>query len=231
MKRSEINSAIQALTEFAEDCRFKLPPFAHWTPQDWRTKGPEYDEIRSARLGWDVTDFGKGDFAAFGLTLFTIRNGRHDRSESKPYGEKLMLVLEKQITPMHFHWRKTEDIINRGGGQLICQVYASDRNEGLAGKPIRVVMDGRQVEVAPGTELVLAPGESITLTPGLYHAFWAEPGRGRVLVGEVSAVNDDATDNRFLEELPRFPGIEEDQSPLRLLCMEYPPPPSGPATD
>jgi D-lyxose ketol-isomerase len=38
----------------------------------------------------------------------------------------------------------------------------------------------------------------------------------------VSTVNDDAHDNRFLEELPRFPGIEEDAAPVRLLCTEYP---------
>jgi len=33
-------------------------------------------------------------------------------------------------------------------------------------------------------------------------------------VGEVSSVNDDTCDNRFLEELPRFPAIEEDE-PVR----------------
>lgn len=46
---------------------------------------------------------------------------------------------------------------------------------------------------------------------------------GTVLAGEVSRVNDDTNDNRFLEPLPRFPAIEEDEAPLHLLCTEYPP--------
>jgi D-lyxose ketol-isomerase len=34
--------------------------------------------------------------------------------------------------------------------------------------------------------------------------------------------NDDNTDNFFLEELGRFPAIEEDEPAYRLLCTEYP---------
>ncbi len=211
------------MIEFADSFRFHLPPFAHWTPEDWQRKGSECDEIRAAALGWDVADFGSGDFARQGLTLFTIRNGVHDRADTKPYCEKLMMVCENQLTPMHFHWKKTEDIINRGGGNLICKVYQADQDERPADTKVAVAMDGRTLEVQPGTELVLEPGESITLTPYLYHSFWGAEGTGNVLVGEVSAVNDDANDNRFLEKLPRFPGIEEDEPPLRLLCNEYPP--------
>jgi len=223
MKRSEINAAIQAMIDFAARHKFHLPPFAHWTPDQWQTKGPEYDEIRTAALGWDVTDFGKGDFARFGLTLFTIRNGVPDQPDSKPYCEKLMLVNEQQITPMHFHWSKTEDIINRAGGRMVCKLHAATESEELSDDPVRVSMDGQRMEVPAGTELVLEPGQSITLAPYQYHAFWAEPGGGPILLGEVSAVNDDTRDNRFLEPLPRYPGIEEDEPPFRLLCNEYPP--------
>ncbi len=68
--------------------------------------------------------------------------------------------------------------------------------------------------------MVLSPGESITLPSRLYHEFW---GAGsRVLVGEVSLVNDDRTDNRFYEPVGRFPEIEEDESPLHLLVGDYP---------
>ena len=49
------------------------------------------------------------------------------------------------------------------------------------------------------------------------------PGTGPVLLGEVSQVNDDNTDNRFYEPVGRFPAIEEDEPPYRLLCGEYPP--------
>jgi D-lyxose ketol-isomerase len=223
MKRSEINSAIRAMIDFADALHFKLPPFAHWTPADWSRCGADVNEIRQARLGWDVTDFGKGDFARFGLTLFTIRNGCHDQSDSKPYCEKIMLVGEKQLTPMHFHWKKTEDIINRGGGDLVCKVYMSAKDERLDDSTVIVSIDGQRRELPAGSEILLRPGESVTLTPYLYHAFWGQPGTGPVLVGEVSTVNDDAHDNRFLDELPRYPGIEEDEPPLRLLCTEYPP--------
>ena len=65
----------------------------------------------------------------------------------------------------------------------------------------------------------LGPGESITLTPFLYHTFHAVDSHG--LIGEVSSVNDDDADNFFLEALPRYPEIVEDEPPLRLLCNEY----------
>ena len=71
----------------------------------------------------------------------------------------------------------------------------------------------------PGGIVILGPGESITLTPYLYHQFYAVDGNG--LIGEVSSVNDDASDNYFLEPLPRFPEIVEDEAPVRLLCTEY----------
>jgi hypothetical protein len=73
----------------------------------------------------------------------------------------------------------------------------------------------------PGEVVDLSPGESITLPPRLYHEFWAE--RASVLIGEVSAVNDDTTDNRFAEPVGRFPEIEEDEPILHYLCNEYPP--------
>ena len=34
-----------------------------------------------------------------------------------------MLVEVGQITPFHFHWLKMEDIINRGGGKWLIQLY------------------------------------------------------------------------------------------------------------
>lgn len=224
MKRSAINAAIQAMLEAAQAHRFPLPPFAQWAPSDWQNRGHAFDEIRQAGLGWDVTDFGKGDFQRWGLTLLTIRNGRHDVPDSKTYCEKLMFCAPGQITPMHFHWKKAEDIINRGGGKLVCKVYMADeKSEQLTQKPVRVSLDGELREVHAGTALVLEPGQSVTLTPYLYHEFWADPAGGPCLLGEVSTVNDDARDNRFLEPLPRYPGIEEDAAPLRLLCNEYPP--------
>ena len=223
MKRSEINNIIKDAMEFINRFRFALPPFAHWSAEDWKNKGAECDEIRDNMLGWDITDYGFGIFDEIGLVLVTIRNGNQNKSEyKKPYAEKLLISRENQVCPMHFHWHKMEDIINRGGGILVMKLYNSTANGELADTDVTVVCDGVQTTVAAGSELELSPGESVTLTAGLYHAFWAKEGRGAVLVGEVSQCNDDNTDNRFHEPMGRFPVIEEDEPAFRLLCNEYP---------
>ncbi len=224
MKRSELNHIMSAAVEFINAMQFKLPPFAFWPAAAWQSKGHEYDEIRHNMLGWDITDFGSGRFHQIGLLMFTLRNGNYLMAKyAKPYAEKLLIVKEEQVTPYHFHWQKMEDIINRGGGNLMVQVYNSTENDELAATPVPVSMDGRNYTVPAGTVLRLTPGESITLPTRNYHKFWGEAGQGTVLVGEVSKVNDDTSDNRFLEAVGRFPKIEEDEPPLYLLCNEYPP--------
>ena len=62
MKRSEINTIIREADDFIRAHGFHLPPWAHWTPDEWRTKGPEVREIVDRKLGWDVTDFNSGNF-------------------------------------------------------------------------------------------------------------------------------------------------------------------------
>lgn len=223
MKRSELNNILRENIEFIKKMKFNLPPFAYFTPEEWAEKGHEYDEIRNHMLGWDITDYGHGEFDKIGLFLFTIRNGSLSEPDcKKTYAEKLLISQEEQVAPMHFHWSKMEDIINRGGGNLIVQVYNSTEDDELADTPVVVYCDGREFTVPAGTKLCLKPGESITLPPRQYHAFWGEKGSGKVLIGEVSMVNDDNTDNRFYEKQGRFPTIENDEAPLYLLCNEYP---------
>ncbi len=223
VKRSEINAYQREDIELCRRFSFNLPPWAFWSPEDWENAGPEYDEIRDCKLGWDLTDYGSGKFAEMGLTLFTIRNGHPTLAQySKPYCEKLLIVRENQYTPYHFHWNKMEDIICRAGGNLMVTVYNATEDEQLADTPVPVNVDGRAYEVPAGTTIRLTPGESITLPQYNYHTFWAEEGTGTSLVGEVSKVNDDERDNRFLENQPRFSPIDEDEKPLHLLCNEYP---------
>jgi D-lyxose ketol-isomerase len=108
-RRSEINTIMQSADAFIQACGFRLPPFIYWTPADWAGKGPEVKEIVENRLGWDITDFGSGDYARCGLFLFTVRNGHPDNGwtlQGKFYAEKLMIVEPGQITPLHFHWKK-----------------------------------------------------------------------------------------------------------------------------
>lgn len=223
MKRSEINEIMKQAVQFIESLNFKLPPFAFWGLEEWNRKGKEYDEIKENMLGWDITDFGSNDFYKKGLLLFSIRNGnQQNKKYTKPYAEKLLITEEKQVTPCHFHWNKMEDIINRGGGNMMVRLYNSNEDGSLADTDVIVSIDGRVCIVPAGETVRLTPGESITLPVGVYHTFWAEEGYGRVLLGEVSMVNDDNTDNRFYEEIGRFPDVEDDVEPLYLLCNEYP---------
>jgi ABC-type sugar transport system, auxiliary component len=221
MKRSEINRFVEEAAEFFAANHFALPAFAGWSPAEWKDRHDDVAELRSCKLGWDVTDFNSGNFPARGLTLFTLRNGPPDGS-GKAYAEKIMYVRENQVTPYHYHVRKTEDIINRGNGsagRLLVQLYNRGTEGGLEKTAVTVMCDGIARSLDAGGTVLLGPGESITLTPYLYHQFYAID--GDALIGEVSSVNDDATDNYFLEPLPRFPQIHEDELPVRLLCTEY----------
>lgn len=223
MQRSEINSLLVEACEFFESCSFKLPPFAFWSPEKWRSTGAEAAEIRDNELGWDVTDYGLDRFYQVGLLLFTIRNGNHAQTDAYPkgYAEKIMMVREQQITPFHFHWNKREDIINRGGGNLVIELYLADNGNRFSNRQFEVSVDGVRRSVQPGDKVILTAGESICLEPYIYHTFYGEQGGGSVMVGEVSDVNDDRTDNCFYEKLGRFPEIVEDEEPRYYLCTEY----------
>lgn len=222
MKRSEINQIQKEAVAFFAENKFYLPPWAFWRKEDWLQNRDRAQEIIANGLGWDVTDFGLGDFYANGLLLFTLRNGQVGEPSGKDYAEKIMIVREQQVTPWHFHWSKMEDIINRGGGHLVIELANATEDEEIADTPVTIQVDGITQHVEAGGKIVLKPGQSVSLPSYLYHNFYGEKGRGWVLVGEVSQVNDDQKDNRFLQELPRFPQIEEDEPVLYYLGTEYP---------
>lgn len=223
MKRSEINNALKRMEEMIAVSGYKLPPFCNFTPEDWEDKGSEYDEVRDNMLGWDITDFGLGNFGKIGFSLITLRNGNVKNNKyKKTYAEKLLYLEEKQRAALHFHKMKMEDIINRGGGNVLIRVYNSTDSGEKADTDVKINSDGREYTVRAGTQIKLRPGESITIHPYMYHDFAVESGTGAVLLGEVSMCNDDYSDNRFYEPVHRFPKIEEDEPPYRLLCNEYP---------
>lgn len=223
MKRSEINAALREMEAMLREYRFALPDFCHFTPEEWNGKGHEYDEVRDNALGWDITDYGLGRFDEVGFSLITLRNGNHAMPERYPktYAEKLLYIKEGQYSPMHFHWSKMEDIINRGGGNLVIELYNADKDEQFADTPVHFRIDGIEHVIEPGGRIILGPGQSICMEQYLYHRFYGEPGKGKVMVGEVSQCNDDTTDNRFYETIGRFPDIIEDEEPLHLLCSDY----------
>jgi D-lyxose ketol-isomerase len=223
VKRSEINAIMEEAAAFIASFGYVLPPFASWTPDEMRARRGDVAPLIAARLGWDVTDYGLGDFARTGLFLFTARNGRQaDLKDGGGmcYAEKIMISREDQLSPMHRHWLKAEDIVNRGGATLAIELYGSAPDGSFdvtAGGT--VCCDGLRRAFAPGEVLRLAPGESVTLMPGDWHAFWGEG--GDVLIGEVSTVNDDETDNWFRDPVGRFAQVEEDEPPLYLLASDY----------
>ena len=223
MKRSQINGIQAEAAEMIARHGFALPPFAHWTPRDFAARADAARHVIEARCGWDITDYGLGDFAATGLFLFTLRNGRLadlGAGRGMCYAEKLLISRQDQLSPMHTHRLKAEDIINRGGATLVVELYGSDDAGGFAQDRGGMVMcDGLARSYGPGDKLRLQPGESVTLMPGDWHAFWAEG--GDVLIGEVSTVNDDETDNIFRDPVGRFPSVEEDEAPARLLVSDY----------
>lgn len=224
MKRSTINQLMQEADAFFKRHQFVLPPFAYWTPEDWSEFGDEVGEIVDNSLGWDVTDYGLDDFLNYGLIMFTLRNGSPKTGEinrGTPYAEKLAMLEVDQQHQMHFHWKKAEDIVNRAGGKLALQLYNANAENNLADTDITVYINSVRRTLPAGDIVLLNPGDSITLRPRCYHRFWAE--EARVLMGEVSTVNDDSADNHFYKPFGsgRFTAIEEDEPPRYLLCTDY----------
>ncbi|GGA54043.1 D-lyxose/D-mannose family sugar isomerase [Pelagibacterium lentulum] len=224
MKRSRVNEIIREADAFIRSFGYIMPPFAYWSPGQMKDRQADIGNIINAGMGWDVTDYGQGDFERLGLFLFTVRNGDAadlDKGRGMLYAEKIMVSRHDQISPMHRHTIKAEDIINRGGATLALQLYEDDGTDmGIdTEKDVVVYTDGVKRVLPAGGILELAPGESVTLLPGNWHKFWGEG--GDVLIGEVSTVNDDRTDNTFLDPIGRFSAIEEDEDPIHLLVSDY----------
>ena len=223
MKRSEINNAIKWAEARFKDLNITLPPFANRAVDDWDKKDDEV--IISTMMGWDVTDFGRGDFSKVGAVLFTVRNGDvHNPDLGVPYCEKYIVLKDGncQEIPMHYHIDKTEDIINRGGGILCVQVCGRNGDDMPdMDSTTDVYMDGRKYTFGGNDVIEVQPGASITLEPFVYHRFWAKTGAGDLVIGEVSKVNDDNNDNIFADRSERFSEVIEDEPKYRLLVNEY----------
>lgn len=220
MKRSEINTALRFAIGMLDIWRWALPAWGQWTRADFAANSEVTHYLRSRQLGWDVTDFGSGRFAEQGLVLFCLRNGILGVDGERSYAEKLLFIQEGQLTPAHLHKAKQEDIINRAGGDLVIEFCAADATDKTTASDVTVLVDGIEHQLATWEPLILHPGQSVTIPTGLYHRFYGAKGKGPVLVGEVSQVNDDRTDNYFLEPIGRFADIEEDEPPLRPLWNE-----------
>lgn len=223
MKRSEINSAIRWAKALLAKNHISLPEYSNWSPEEWKAHAGETEVIRKLMLGWDITDFGCGDFDTIGTVLYTVRNGSAtDPEVGVPYCEKYLLLRDGQRLPEHYHVNKTEDIINRAGGTLQVFLWNADPVTGeQLDTDVVVYQDSIRHVYKAGEEILVAPGNSISLTPYMAHIFGPKPGTGDLVCGEVSKVNDDLTDNYWLEKTARFPIIEEDEPAIHPMCNEY----------
>ncbi len=224
MKRSEINENLKWAKDFLARNNIKLPALAYWSPAELKEREAQLATVRKLELGWDITDFGSNDFAKIGAVLYTVRNGLADDPKvGVPYCEKYIVMKDGQRIPNHYHVFKSEDIINRAGdGVISVLLWNADPKTGkMLDTDVHVMMDGIEHVFKAGEEVVVKKGESITLSPYIAHVFGPKAGTGDVIVGEVSKVNDDHTDNYFLDPIARFADIDEDEPPIHLLCNEY----------
>ncbi|MEA4813789.1 MAG: D-lyxose/D-mannose family sugar isomerase [Oscillospiraceae bacterium] len=222
MKRSEINRNIEWAIDTCKKLHFNLPAFAFWTPEEWKNRRAETEHMVSVAQGWDVTDYATGTFDKVGAVLFTLRNGNiYDKTKGTPFCEKIIAMKDGQLLPLHFHYSKTEDIINRCGGILCVTVYNSKKvgDDYVIDKEsdVHLRLDGIPTTISAGGTVEITNGNSITLTPYIYHKFCAKG--GDLIVGEVSSINDDAKDNHFETELNLT--IEEDEPVRHVLCGGY----------
>ena len=222
MKRSEVNQAISWARHLLAQNNIRLPVTAYWGTEEWKKNRDRIETIRRTETGWDITDFGSGDFEHTGAVLYTVRNGVQGHPEiGVPYCEKYIVMKEGQRLPCHYHVSKTEDIINRAGGVLAVFLWNTNEQGKILDSDVTVYQDGLKTVIGAGEELAVYPGSSVTLVPHMAHVFGPRKGHGPVICGEVSKVNDDHTDNFFLETIARFSAIEEDEPALLPLCTEY----------
>ena len=220
MKRSEINAAISEAKDMIDKYSWVLPKWGYWSKEEYNNNPILKSYLKDHQMGWDVTDFGRGEFEKKGITLFCIRNGIQGNNDDKPYAEKLLFMKEGQEIPFHSHKVKLEDIINRGGGELVIEFLEVDSNQIELNSKIDVLVDGEIVSIAPREPLILKRGQSVTVERNIYHKFYSAEGSGMVMAGEVSQVNDDNKDNYFLENVGRFTEIEEDEVAIHPLWNE-----------
>ena len=192
MKRSEINALLHAAADCFGAHGWTLPPHPRW----------------------DVTDFGLGNAARFGLVLVNL-------AEEPEYCEKLMYARDGMVTPAHCHRCKKEDIICRWG-ELSIQVWAGDPRTDDGGATFHVAVNSEPRTCTPGETIHLSAGSRVTLVPGVYHEFY--PSSGECIIGEVSTANNDRDDNFFVNpDVGRYPQVDEDEpATVRLLSDPRP---------
>lgn len=219
LKRSEANAIISKAADIFNSYGNFLPPQWKWSVEEWLANKDAMEPSIKGGVGWDIFK-PNPDFGAHGLTLYTVTNGYP--GSYQVYAEKLLLSTPGQVCPMHYHALKQEDIICGGGADMHMELYWAADEKHLSDEPIMATINGKRTTVKAGELLVFKPGERITLEPRMFHKFWADPdSKDPGFIREVSMVNDDATDNYFLDEIGRFAEVTEDEPVLWPLGSDY----------
>ena len=137
MKRSKVNEILRAGDEFIRSFGYVMPPFAYLSPKEMRAQRDRLGTIVDRRLGWDITDYGQGDFDRLGLFLFTARNGdAADLTAGRGmlYAEKIMISRPRPgvaDAPAHREGRRHHQPRRRdaGAGILRKRPGRHDRRE------------------------------------------------------------------------------------------------------
>ena len=169
MKRSEINHFLDEGITFLKSRRYSLPPQAFWTLSEWNKNRDKATELAKRRIGWDLTDFGSGNYKRIGLLLYTLSNGivgQNSEPVDQPFSNKLLIVGENQVTPLHHHRMKMEDIINLGGGNLLLKVFNVGESESIdKASPVKIFQNEIWEEHGAGRVMTLEPGERVKARP------------------------------------------------------------------
>ena len=225
MKRSTINTIMAEADDLIRKHGFVLPPFAYWTPEDFKGRSATRAsrDRRALRLGHHrlrrraVRRDGPVPVHPAQWPVWQICK----RGGGMCYAEKLLISRQDQLSPMHTHVIKAEDIINRGGATLVVELFGSDdagqfrrgsRWNGLAAMASGAI-------TSPAKNCASRPEKASPCGPATGTPSGATA--ATCLIGEVSTVNDDETDNIFREPIGRFANIEEDVAPTHLLVSDY----------
>ena len=149
MKRSEINRLIEDALKFFQEMHFKLPPLGYLDTGAMEqaggiVRGSGNESVGMGPHGFWYREFQCGRVAAFHPSKresATRPEALCGKNHDRPGGTG---------DPHAFSTGpKMEDIINRGGGNLMIQLYPSDREGGFAKKSFQVSLDGLKRELKP----------------------------------------------------------------------------------
>ena len=159
MKRSEINQLITEGVVLFRKMGISLPPQAHWNLETWYEHRNLAEEMRKRSIGWDLTDFGSGDFSKIGMFNYTVSNGFIDLTTSKPadqpYSNKVKIVKEGQAYPTYYAGFPT-DLRNK-----LTSLTNQARNNGLG--MWQVDINANSVRIRNESDL-----EQLAMWPKLY---------------------------------------------------------------